>query len=522
MPGKKKAGKSLFAPLLLAVIVLIIGSLPYFEAFLAEDAQHVFSGYLHYPEDMDSYAMWTRQSGEGAWLFKNQYDTGKPPPVYLNTLWLSLGKLRAATGVSFATAFQLLRVAAAFLLIAAFWWMLGVIGVGRVARTGASILFALGGGFGFIARFQPLKAPPPDLYTELFPFVQTSLVPHTALAHAFLILALTAMLLCFKRKSFRWGLVSGILLLALGSFRAYDLAVAWTLAALFLLSWLLFKRKPETRTSHAAAVLFPPLLAFAYAAWLSRSAPGFSVWSLTNEYPPADLSTHLIGMGIAFPGACLWLAATLKRFRRLTAAELFVAVWILAAWGLMFSGLLPWAWRTSAAFMTPHVAALALFADRFRWRWSRAVLFWLVLIAIAAPSSALVLKQKIEEASNQYRYYFQPPEVLDAIDWIGRNRPDAVVMTHGHVSLKVAARTPAWVLLGHKDLTEDFIGKRIAYGEFGRSKFDMEALKILGKYDVDTILWGPLDRRFSERDPGKLPGWKKVFGNGLVNIYGRE
>jgi len=146
---------------------------------------------------------------------------------------------------------------------------------------------------------------------------------------------------------------------------------------------------------------------------------------------------------------------------------------------------------------------------------------WGLLLILTIPSSIEVLNEKFNLAFEQDRYYFQAPEILEAIRWLDQNRPEAIVLTHGHISLKIPAFSSARVLLGHKDLTEDFRKKRMDYHTIVNSYEPEKVSAMLNRYGVDTILWGPLDRRYGNFSPASMPEWTKIYRNPLVSIYGK-
>ena len=509
--------------LLLVIVVLLgTGGIPYLTALGNEDAQHVFSGYLHYPEDMDSYAMWVNQSASGAWLFSNRYDSSRPAPAYFNPLWLISGKLRSLFGLSFGAILQLLRLFGGAMLLLVFWRLLGEFKVPDSQRLAGLCLFAFGGGLGWLYHPLSLAAPPPDLYTELFPFVQVTLVPHVAVSHALFLAAMAMVLRAEREKSPAWSLSAGGLLFLLGSFRVYDLVVGCCTAALFLLPGLFTGDHRVKKLTRAAAVLLPPVPILFYAWWLSTKAPGFSIWSETNIYPPPPVHSLLLGVGLVSFGAAGWFATVIRRPLRMSKPDSLVLAWLLAAWFLMYSGLIPWPVRILGVFATPAVLAATLMIARLSLRTGWRVAIWAVVIAATLPTSAMIMAQKTREAAGQNRYYFQPPRVLEALDWLNDARPGALVLTHGHIGLKVPARTRAYSLLGHKDLTPDWAAKLRTYRRFIHAGTPEEAMGVLDRFKVDILFWGPLDRRFATFDPAGLADLAPVYSNGLVTMYGRK
>jgi|GEM_PF-3176556 len=505
--------------LFIALILFAVGSIPYLMAIAQEDAQHSFHGYMHYPEDMDTYASFIKQSASGSFVFYNPYETQSMEPAYFNLLWLILGKI-SALGFSFAVVFQMLRIISAIVLIFAFSLLTEKLNFTKPARIFACCLFVFGSGFGWIAKYAEMKIVPPDLYTELFPFVQASFVPHSALAHGVLLLALGLVWLSEKNESTRHAAWAGLLLLVLGFFRSYDALVGWSVGAVVLAVQMLIARNRFAVLKRSAIILSLPLVAFLYSWWLTSYSEGFSIWSQTNKYSPPDIQTFLFGLGLPLVGTIIWLVIRLFKIKQTGFNERFLFAWIATLWFLMLSGVLPFAWRTCAGFTAPMLLATVSLIPMRKKLTIRELAIYIIILCLALPGSVVFINQKINEANEQYRYYFQAPEVIDALKWLDTRKPGTKVFTHGHIALKVPAYSNCVSYLGHKDLSRDFLKKKQTYMAVIKSKSPRRAKNILKAQGVDLVFWGPLDRRFAKNfTPDKVPNLVAVYKNPLVTVY---
>jgi hypothetical protein len=515
-------GRHIAAILILAGLLFGGGAWPYLTAQRVQDSDHVFSGYLHFPEDMDAYTAFMRQSADGGTLFYNPYDPQKSPPVYWNTLWWLAGKFQPSGGFDLPATIQGLRLIAALLLMGGFWWLAGLTGLNFWARTLACLWFGFGGGLGFLAPALNLSGPPLDLYTELFPFFQATLVPHAGIAHGLMLLLLAASYRATTQPGWHMSVLAAVLMALLGSFRPYDMVTALGVLGLWTLVWALRTRSWHT-VAQGGLIALPGLLWALYWRWLSNSAPGFEMWATTNHYPPPAIGLMAAGIGLPLLGL-LALPIALKKRNILENGTLwmFATVWTITALALMFSGLAPFAWRTCAGFVTPLVL-LTLLGVNALIRSQKLLVGALALLALAAlPTSVELIRAKTDEAATQYKYDFQPESVLRAMDWLGRRYPGSLVMTHGHIGLKLPARGLLFSLTGHKDMCADFEQKRTDYHRFINARSPREAERILTDWGVDTVFYGPLDRRFGSFDPAGLTGWAQVFENKAVAIYKRR
>lgn len=502
------------------LVLFFVGLAPYIVAINQQDLQHSFNGYLHYPEDMDSYAAFINQSKDGAFVFYNPYDIRGAEPAYVNLLWLLLGKL-SAFGLSFTIVFQILRLISCLLLVVAFGALLNRLDLKYSSKIFAVLLFVFGSGFGWFVKLLNSDILPPDTYTELFPFVQTAFVPHSALAHAFLLLVLVFLIKSEQEEDFRSSLFAGLLMLVLGFFRVYDLIVAWSVCLLITLVRIVFSANKTKRIFRGLVILSIPIPAFIYSWWLTSFSEGFSIWSHTNSYFPPEILTLIPALGIPFIGTLFWLVKNLVSIKKVFFDEIFLFLWIVAAFVIMYSGILPFAWRTCTAFVTPLVIASIYAFDYFRQKHFALTIVMLVFLLVSFIGSAIFLKEKTDMAYGQYKYYFRSPEEVEAMKWLDTRKKGTRVFTHGHIELKIPAYSQCITFVGHKDLTKDFNQKKMVYAKVVNTDNEREIREVFNKYDIDLLYWGPLDKRFARKfNPSRMPkSFVAIYQNPLVTIY---
>lgn len=504
-------------PLGLAAGLFVLGGLPYLWGLHNEDAQHLFWGYLHFQEDMDSYAAFVNQAKSGAWLFANPYLV-PAPSVYLNVLWLFLGNLAALGGLSFAVVFQVLRALAALVLALGFWRLGRAFGLLPRWRVYALLLYLLGAGAGWLFFLKPFEPVPLDIYTELFPFVALLAVPHAALAVGLLLWALSFFPEAATAR--RSALSAGLLLALLSAFRPYDALLGLGVWGLWS-AWRIVAQRREARQGLAtlALGLAPSLPLLAYQAWTTQASAAFGHWAANNHYPAPPVLALLCALGLLLPLALL--ALFLARRELLSARVLgpgAAAWWLLVAFLALFSGLLPFAWRTSASLSAPLVLLTVGLFVRLRSARLAAVLAALLLL-LSLPSNVFFLVQKCREVGEQFRYDYTQPELLQAFAAIERDARCRLVFTHGHIGLKVPAYSSAHSLLGHKDLERDHAALLADYETVVKSQDVVLAGRVLARRGVDCILWGPLDQAAGAFQPGRLPDFRETYRNGLYTLY---
>ena len=362
------------AAVLVGLAVFYIGNIPYSDAQLAADefnGDFAFHGYLHYPEDMDSYRVFTAQSARGQWLFSNPVMPDAQSGSYVNVVWLVAGKIQWLTGCSFGTIVTLLRFFGTMLLACGIFYFLrrilgrplravvGTIGVFAVSGLGwvamipselpnslgeespflqfvYSSYFYIGSIFkALFVRQAGMRMPVPDTYTEVSAFFQSFLVPHAAIAVGLTLLVVALYADGFVLKSSRRRYAAAILLLVLQTIRPYEgFTVFGFLAVLesgYLISQVLKKRLALRTVKTFLAVLWqrcwpllPSALMLVYYRWLMFHTPIWRAWGSGNTYPPPPGELFFLAFFWGLVGLSLlslWLFAGGFRKKRVTTAK---------------------------------------------------------------------------------------------------------------------------------------------------------------------------------------------------------
>src|SRR5258708_7533539 len=92
------------------------------------------------------------QGWEGSWAWENRYTTETSPTASLFMFWIVLGHLAALLTLPLIVAFHLARIAAAFALMAAAWFMICHFIEDQTARRFAFYFMALGLGMGYVIQ----------------------------------------------------------------------------------------------------------------------------------------------------------------------------------------------------------------------------------------------------------------------------------------------------------------------------------------------------------------------------------
>ncbi len=395
--------------LVAAVGLFWLTELPYQYAdktALSHDGQWVFSGYLHYPEDMETYKAFMAQSARGRWLFIEPAFKEKQHGAYFNLLWLIGGKLQWLFGASFDSVFAFFRLLGWVLLLlgvylllrhivrssvgAAFLALLSVFvsGIGWVSilpskvpqavqdyspalRTTYMFFFHIGSWLRALLSLPEHLPPSPDIYTETSGFFQAAWLPHVAINIGLLLVAAYFLLGLLRpdgrgRPTFA---LPGLIGAAIVLIRPYEFVPFF---GLYLLVAGFVAYSAYRKEGRAAAVLvlknaglwaLPSLAGAIYYAWLVYVNPLWRVWGTANSYPAPDV---LIFLRAFFWGLVAYVALTAAMLYRVlvgklrkkklpagsfehSAVGLFV-LWVLFVLVAIYSGIFGFAWRLTAAF----------------------------------------------------------------------------------------------------------------------------------------------------------------------------
>lgn len=506
-------------PLLVALLLALLTTLPYVYALLSTPADRVYTGLMLDAPDTLQYFSWLRDH-HTALLVPNRMTSQPNDPALFNLLWLVLGQLQRFTGWSNAAIFQVLRLIGGAGLLWTTWWFFGLTARSDRTRGWAWALASCGGGLGMVwvidkyARGLADVRYPFDLYVAE-PNTVLSLLgyPHFLVAGA-LMVAIFGAALRAVRGGWRWWIAAAVCGLVLSLQHAYDLL---TLAAVFGL-WIglitLRQRAIPWRIVGGAAVVglvaSPPA---AYFTWLTSRDP---LWrAVLSQFSNAGVWTpnppHLIILlGVPLLLALLGLLG-LRRVRDRSDGELLVYAWAIAGLGLIY---LPVNFQIH--LLNPLQVPLALLAvwaverQIGPWigrRWPRAQRWAMpAVLLLTLPTNLYLISWRFVELARYDRPYFLRADENAALQWLAdrADRQD-VVLSELDLGQFVAANTDARAVLAHWAQTVDFYAtQRDVDRALDPTTASDQRRLILDRYGVSFVLaTDPID------DPALDPVWQQ-------------
>jgi hypothetical protein len=457
-------------PLLLALLLGVITTLPYGYAAATTPADRVYTGLMLDAPDTLQYFSWLRDH-RAAWLVPNRMTAQANDPALFNLLWLALAALQNLSGWNNAAIFQVLRLLGGMSFLWSIWWLYGLTARSRREQGWAWAIASCGAGLGVVwvidkyARGLSDVRYPFDLYVAE-PNTLLSLLgyPHFLVAGA-LIVAIFAAALLAVHGDWRWWLVAAALGLLLALQHAYDLLTVYAVLGGWLLLLALKQRSIPWRAAWGMALVgtisFPPA---GYFAWLTSRDP---LWrAVLSQFSNADVWTPSPPHLLILIGLPLILAILgwdgLRPLRSRSDGELLIKAWAIAGLALIY---LPVSFQIH--LLNPWQVPLALLAVSAverriapllarRWPVTRR---WLLpaLLLLTLPTNLYLLSWRFVELARHDAPYFLRRDEAAALAWLEQHSSRAdVVLSELNLGQFVAAQTDAHAVLAHWAQTIDF------------------------------------------------------------------
>lgn len=530
-------------PYRIALLVLLLITLPYLTAWAAAGPEHTFGGFLLNPMDGNSYLAKMYEGWRGDWRFTLAYTAVRSDGAYLFTFYLLLGHLARWLGLSLIGVFHVARLLGSVLLLWALWRFLQNLNPQGKHTTLIYGLACLGLGMGWLAF--PFGVATSDFWVaEAYPFLSAYTNPHFALSLALLVWLLTIRPSASEepqphRLRVWGGIVAAILAsIILGSMSPFAVVLGLAILGIVLVlrvlaAWLLLRVSPAgspglvrnllTEQSFRATLvrlvcLFlggaPVVL---YAVWAMRIDPLLAAWNVQNLTPAPPLWDLLLAFS---PALLLALLGLVQVWQRQSPQIQITEVWAVLALVMVY---LPFELqRRFLVGLAIPLAALAGFG--LEWlenRMTRRFRFVAIAaIALTFPTLLLVLLVGQFGALAQNPLLYLTRGETQALSWVESNTPaDALLLAAPQTGLFIPAHTGRRVLYGHPFETVNAEVEETAVSSFfaQAAANPLAANDFLTKRRIGYIFYGP-----REQELGQLPdlaGLSAVYSQAGVTIY---
>ncbi len=509
-------------PFRIALLVLLLITVPYLTAWAMAGPEHSFGGFLLNPVDGNSYLAKMYEGWRGEWRFTLPYTAEPGSGAYVYTFYLALGHLARLAGLPLIGMFHLARLLGTALLLWVLWrFLLKLHPQSKYLR----LSFALAGmGLGLGWLVFPFGLVSSDFWVaEAYPFLSAYTNPHFVLSLAILIWLLTIRPARADDKQHKrgatWGeaAVAVLASAALGSMSPF--AVAQGLAVLgMVLVWRVFNAWRSTRMAATGlpglagdlradrsfrAVLIrlaclclgsaPVVL---YTAWSFQNAPVLAAWYAQNQTPAPALWDLLLAFSPALLLALLGLGLAWRR------SEIQIQIQIGVSWAVLALVMVYLPFGLQRRFLVGLAVPLAALAgfglERLESRsGQRARSIGIAALIATLPTLLLVvLAGQFGGLSHDPLLYLTRGEA-QALAWVESNTPaHALLLAAPQNGLFIPARTGRRVLYGHPFETVNAKVEEAAVTDFfTKAAADpLKATDFLAKQKVDYVFYGPREQ----------------------------
>jgi hypothetical protein len=533
--------------LMLALLALALGSLPYLVGYWRTPLGQVFIGAVYDWEDTYSHLAKMQLGVHGEWRFRILFTPEEHQGAYFNLFYIALGHLARVLGVPCVLLYHATRLVCGLgLLLVAFWFVGSFLAEPRTRRV-AFVLICFSSGLGWLLVLATRSLTwggitPVDFWLiEISTFFVVLTFPHASLAQAAHLAAYAAMVHVLRSAAHRhsagrwlwgwWGRAAGCAV-ALALVHPYSLLPLDLPLALCALAFSIRGRCLRPWAWLAGFALLPlPLVAYQYAAISSSEV--FSAWqaqSTTLSPPPQH---YVLGYGLvlllavwgairgakrrdegtlallAWPLAVaplLYLPVIFNLQRRMIEG-VHVPLAALAAFGLE-DGLLPLVLRSRLANLGLARARLRRLAEG-------------LVVAFTTPSTGYLLASLVLAAGSGFPALFLSRAEVAAVDWLGAHAaPDQTVLSSYALGGFIPARTGRRVFWGHWAETIHLPQKEAEALAFYSGEMDDPAA-FLRQYGIRFVFHGPQERALGALDPRAIAGLEPAYvtPGGEVALY---
>lgn len=532
-------------PLICALVMVLITSLPYIFGALVTPNDRVFVGIVTNTPDIAQYWSWLK-GFTTANLISNQLTPEPNEAVFFNLLWWLLAKISAITGASPIAVTQGYRIFSIFAFALALDWFIRLVQPEAKRYAGAFLVTYFGGGLGWlwvVEKYISQRSDvlyPTDVYViESNSFLAMLGINHFIISAALMLLVYGFFLLGYERGGWRYTALACLAAIVLGWEHAYDILLMGSILAAFTLVMLLRDGWRWQAVISLFLVGITSIWPSLYSLYITRTYP---VWkAVLAQFDNAGAWTpdpfHLIFlMGVPFVIALLGYSGFVP-LKNLSPRALFVRTWFLANLFLIYIPLnfqihYLNGWQIPVAIL----AAETFFGSMLPWleeklqgrRWAKSISWPRLSTAIGLGLLAAIVLVNVYLLAWQFvvvkrlpHTHFPYKDEMAALDWLAENaQPDDVVLSASDVGQYIPSRTGARAFIAHWAMTKDLYEKQaLVEAFFTTATPDAERLKVIEDYSVDYVLVGVSEAELGDFDPAQAKFLRPCFSTPKASVY---
>ena len=499
---------------ILAIIALLLVSLPYLMGFQFDSPQFQFGGFLINPIDGHSYLAKMQQGAEGNWKFKLPFTAEPGEGAYLFLFYLGLGHLSRLLGLPPIWVFHGARWIASIGLILIIYRMLRALFRDEKAIKAGLLLALFGSGLGWLAALAGGFTS--DFWVaEAYPFLSMYTNPHFTLGLGFMIYCLLPQ----QRNRLFPNLVSGLLLGIIQPFAVVIISIVKIMGG----SWTIYQQKLKAKQI-IRSEWFWSIVGFcltggavvSYQYWAILTDPVLSQWNQQNITAKPGLLDLLLSLS---PALILGGIGARRAWKDETGKLLLY--WAVVGLALVF---IPWSLqrRFLAGVYFPLVIlcvyGLRVLADGTSLPYRQ----WLVAVAfLAIPTNIIVLASGLQAISERNPSIYLAQDLAAGLKWITDNTDqNDLILADPEEGLYVPSSTGRRVVYGHPFETVQ-AEKEMAFveGIFYEEQTDDYYRSALDTREIDYVLINGIQAQNFDR--WLQENWHPAYQSGEMTIYTR-
>lgn len=514
-------------------LMLVIWA-PIVFAFVTAPPDRQFMGVIDGVPDHNQYFAWLRSFTHSD-LAANRLTPEANKPAFFNLLWWTTARFSVITGVSYLTAYTILRLVAILSLLASLLIFLPLINDQPRQRQIAFWLICTSGGLGVIwiivkyAASLPEAPFPISIYTvEPNTLMIMQAFPHFTMALALIIAIFSLMLLAWRTKQSRYAVAAGIVGAILALQHAYDLLIVYSALGLFgLFVWWRDRRFPAVLFKQGAILAIFSAPGALYLAYLVANEP---TWGRKLEqFDNAGVFTPNPLLLIILLGVPLLLAFAGLRKRMFFSRddrEIFLVSWFVVHFGLMY---LPLKFQIHMllGLQIPMMLLAAKYIDEHLIPVLRQRGKWVLNIGLVTVFSlSIITSVYIQGWRFVYLARYEQPHYLTndeiaALQWLQqRTTGNDVVLADIEFGQFVPVWSDARAYIAHWAGTLDFYTKR----DNSRIVLDpatsaTQRRQLLDEFQVSYVVMRDRDGNRAKLTRQSTDTLEPVYENATVSIY---
>lgn len=514
------ANKQRFLIFFISFLTVFLANIPVFWGYLNQSEGFTFNSVGR--DDEYVYLSWIKQSKQGQWLFDNPYTIERHERLYLNPLFLFLGKIAAVFNSPPFLVFNLSRFVFGFLLLLVIYQFLSYFTQNLKLRLFTFLVICFSGGFGFLGNFAREQG---WLFYNLWAsrkinegltFTSLLFYPQSVVSVALMLSYFSVFFQILKKPGLWLFVLGGVLGNLLILIHPYDVIVL-LLAPFVFLVLRQFKKKRWFSFVILGLTLLPGTL---YVFLVPRLEPVFKAWTYVSQSSPSLFQFFLL-YGFLAIFATLQVVSYFRQQEKKRFA--FLVGWFL---------LLPFLLKLPVFFQRrliegahiPISILASFFLFKILKKFRKPCFFFFLSVIFLSFHNIYFLKSKIDLLKNDPKgYYFLSKEKILALSWLDKNFHNKNVLAIPDDGLIISAFSDNRVYWGHWANTPDSIKKgEILTSFLDKDTPDFERAAFLEAEKIDYFFFkkdkiSPV--KVEIFDPDDKPYLKSVFENKEVVIF---